>query len=126
MTKQLLRHRLENQDFFLDAEYVPLHSFGDQRDHVLAFARTTADRILVIVASRFFIRLGCRTRAPMGDEVWQDSAVVIPNDRASLKLTDVLTGRVLTPTIYRRRTLLPLSEAFADLPVAVFIANAED
>jgi hypothetical protein len=51
---------------------------------------------------------------------------VIPNDRASLKLTDVLTGRVLTPTIYRRRTLLPLSEAFADLPVAVFVANAED
>jgi (1->4)-alpha-D-glucan 1-alpha-D-glucosylmutase len=124
VTKQLLRYRFDNQEFFRDAEYVPMHSFGDQRNHVIAFARTTADRILVTVASRFHIALGCRTRPPLGDEVWQDSAVVIPNDRADLQVRDLFTGRVLTPTIYRQRTLLPLSEVFADLPVAVLVTEA--
>jgi (1->4)-alpha-D-glucan 1-alpha-D-glucosylmutase len=123
VTKQLLRYRFENQEFFRDAEYVPLHSFGDQRNHSIAFARTTADRILVTVASRFHIGLGCQTRPPLGDDVWQDSAVVIPNDRADLEVRDLLTGRVLTPTIYRQRTLLPLGEVFADLPVAVLVTD---
>jgi (1->4)-alpha-D-glucan 1-alpha-D-glucosylmutase len=124
VTKQLLRYRRENNDFFRTAEYVPLDSFGDQRNHVVAFARTTPDRIVVTAAARFYVGLGCRTAAPVGDEIWQDSAVVIPNDSHDFELKDVLTGRLLKPAIYRGRTLLPLSEVFAHLPIAVLVTAA--
>jgi (1->4)-alpha-D-glucan 1-alpha-D-glucosylmutase len=119
LTKELLRFRRENHKFFRDAAYVPLRCFGDQRDHVITFSRSTADRILITAAGRFFAKLGYRQRLPVGDEVWQDSAIIVPNDRCDLTFRNVLTERIVKPAVYRGRTLLPLSEVFADLPVAV-------
>jgi (1->4)-alpha-D-glucan 1-alpha-D-glucosylmutase len=119
ITHRLMHFRRDNQAFFLAAPYVPLSSIGDQRMHAVSFARTAADRIVVAAAGRFFVRLGCRSQLPVGDEVWRDSALVLPNDRSDLWFRNIFSGRIVKPAIFRGRSLLPLSDVFADLPVAV-------
>jgi (1->4)-alpha-D-glucan 1-alpha-D-glucosylmutase len=123
VTQRLLRFRRDHAAFFQRAEYLPLTAFGDQRDNVISFARTTPEQIVIAIAGRFLMRLGCPQNLPVGEEVWQDSAVVLPHDDESLQFRDVLSGRIVQPSTYRGRSLLPLSEIFADLPVAVLTAR---
>lgn len=119
VTKTLLQLRRAGETFFREARYVPLAAFGDQRDHVICFARTAAGRVLIVAAGRFFAGLNGPDGLPVGDEVWQESAVVLPSDIQGAQFRDVLTGAVVRPAVYRGRSLLPLSEAFAALPAAV-------
>jgi (1->4)-alpha-D-glucan 1-alpha-D-glucosylmutase len=119
VTQTLLRLRRANEEFFREAQYVPLAAFGDQRDHVLCFARTTATRVMIVAVGRFYIGLNCREALPVGDQAWQDSAIVLPSDVQGTQFRDVLSGRMVRPAVYRGRSLMPLSEVFADLPAAV-------
>ena len=101
-------------------------AFGDQRNHIISFARTVDRRSMIVVAGRFFLKLGRRMEPAIGQAVWQDSAVIVPESAAAAAYRNVLSGRVVRTARYRGKLLLPLSEVFAELPVALLETAGPD
>ena len=92
--------------------YVPLEATGPHAQHAVAFARGAA-----LVAVPRLPRTLAGERPPLG-EVWAATALVLPAE-ASARYRDVLSGRVVTVTERGGRSVLPLAEVLAVLPVAV-------
>jgi (1->4)-alpha-D-glucan 1-alpha-D-glucosylmutase len=126
LIRTVLQRRRADPQFFAQAAYAPLAAFGDQREHVVSFARIAERRSMIAVATRFFLKLGLRMRPAVGQSVWQDSAVVAPESAAAPAYCNILTGRTVRTARYRGKLLLPLSEVLADLPVALLEAADSD
>ncbi len=92
--------------------YAPLDVSGERAEHVVAFARGAA---LVVVPR--LPRTLAGEASPLGD-VWGATALALP-DGAAARYRDVLTGRIVAAAERDGRSVLPLAEALAVLPVAV-------
>jgi (1->4)-alpha-D-glucan 1-alpha-D-glucosylmutase len=78
VTWRLLALRRRQPELFRDGDYVPLEVTGTRAGHVLAFARRHQGRTLVTIAGRLFAKLLDEPgRLPLGEAVWDDTAVVI-------------------------------------------------
>lgn len=116
ITSKALELRKANQDLFADGAYEPLPAIGEQRRHVIAFARSLSNRRVVVVAARFFCGLGLPARPPLGTEVWSGCALALPDERAFREYRDVFTGNTIR---VQEGGTLDLAEALARLPVAL-------
>jgi (1->4)-alpha-D-glucan 1-alpha-D-glucosylmutase len=101
--------------FGAGSAYAPLVAEGDRSDHVVAFARTLDGRGAAVVAPRLVLRLRADGGAPVGDGVWGETAVLLPQELAGRSVRDVLTGATHVPAADGR---LLLGAAFGRLPVA--------
>ena len=102
----LLRLRRADPELFLHGEHQALEVEGGHALHVVALARSTADRALACLVPRLTLRLA--DAAPVA----LDGLVELPGG-ASRTWVDVLTGAA------HRGGRLPLGQAFAGFPVAV-------
>jgi (1->4)-alpha-D-glucan 1-alpha-D-glucosylmutase len=50
------------------------------RDHIIAFARCLQDEWAITVAPRFYTALVKEGQLPLGQNVWQDTFIKMPND----------------------------------------------
>ena len=98
---------------FAAADYVPLQVEGPLRRHVVAFARSSAAGWVVVIGTRFSLRL-LEGGTPVVPALrWQGTRVRLP---ATLtQLNDVAAHR----TIAADQGAIELSEVFQDLPVAM-------
>jgi (1->4)-alpha-D-glucan 1-alpha-D-glucosylmutase len=126
LIRTILRCRRADPRFFAEAAYVPVAAFGDQRDHIVSFARIGERRSMIAVATRFFLKLGLRLQPAIGQSVWLDSAVVAPEAASASAYRNILSGRTVRTARYRGKLLLPLSEVLAELPVALLETAASD
>ena len=110
---RVLGGRKRRARLFDEGRYLPLLVEGPQADRVIAFARNAGGEWALCLAGRFFASLVEPGRLPLGPTVWTKTRVVLPADAPS-SYEDVLTGRS-----HRARRTLPLSAAFAELPVAL-------
>ncbi|HCF26221.1 MAG TPA: malto-oligosyltrehalose synthase, partial [Cyanobacteria bacterium UBA11049] len=78
LTHKLLQARKENLEVFLKGEYLPLEVGGKFKDHVVAFARSFGDTTVIAVAPRFFTTLVEPGKYPLGEEVWGDTQLQLP------------------------------------------------
>jgi (1->4)-alpha-D-glucan 1-alpha-D-glucosylmutase len=120
VTAVIARFRREHPDFFARAAYVPLEPAGKLRDHVVAFARCAEERVIVVAVSRFFMKLGCSRKIPVGKEIWGDLRV----ETAELPdgiYRDLLSGALMQTSGDREHAFSPGSALFASLPVAVLV-----
>jgi (1->4)-alpha-D-glucan 1-alpha-D-glucosylmutase len=92
--------------------YTPLNALGERAEHVVGFARGAA---LVVVPRLPHTLAG--EAPPLGD-VWAATALALP-DGAAARYRDVLTGRIVAAAERDGRSVLPLAEVLAVLPVAV-------
>lgn len=98
-------------------EYLPLRASGDRAEHVIAFARRHEGSQLVVVAPRWFARLGGgEPIEPLG-EVWGESELMLPDAAAHYR--DCLSGA----RVSARRGRLRLSEILGVLPHALLLAE---
>lgn len=109
-------------DLFTTGEYLPLETTGPLADCVVAFARRDAERLAIVVAPRWTVRVvGFGGPPPVGD-VWRETAVVLP------ALPDPAAPVVLRELFTRRTTrfaaALPVAEALRTFPVAVWFGSA--
>jgi (1->4)-alpha-D-glucan 1-alpha-D-glucosylmutase len=121
VTARALRHRRRQRALYVSASYLPLAVAGPRGEHVVAFARTRADQsggAALTVVGRLFAGLGAATRAPVGDEVWAETHLVLDRALPAGAYRDALTGRVMHARGDGEREL-PLGEIFATLPVAI-------
>ena len=123
ITACIARFRRANEHFFREAGYIPLEPTGERRNHIVSFARRLPDTTVIVVAARFFAKLGCRTSFPTGDEVWQDSRLTLWNDSPERHYRDLLSGTTVEAFREGDRWTLPISPLLSSLPVALLISE---
>jgi (1->4)-alpha-D-glucan 1-alpha-D-glucosylmutase len=111
LIKHLLRLRRAHPDLFERGEYLPLHTNGTFAESCVSFVRRVDNNWIAISAPRFSSRIGF---PPIG-EVWQDTAVQLPETLVLEKAHDLFTCR---PVSVRDRQV-KLAKAMAVLPFAV-------
>lgn len=92
LVAKALHLRRQTPDLFLGGDYHPLRVEGPKRRHVVAFARRTADHWLIAAAPRLPAGLSPSTDWPLGEEVWEDTRILLPAGDAPSRLHDVFTG----------------------------------
>ena len=80
-----LQARKNNQAIFQNGNYVPLEVGGIHRDHVIAFARFWQDEWAIVVAPHFFTALVKEDQLPLGQDVWHDTFIKMPEDISEWK-----------------------------------------
>ncbi|MGH9458927.1 MAG: malto-oligosyltrehalose synthase [Thermoanaerobaculia bacterium] len=114
-THRLLSARNERAALFRDGDYVPLRVTGSRRAHVLAFARVLREEHTIVAVPRLTARLVRGSRFPLGEDVWDDTAIVLPTgQRTPLR-------NVFTDEIVRGRKSVRAADLFADFPIAVLV-----
>jgi (1->4)-alpha-D-glucan 1-alpha-D-glucosylmutase len=106
-----LRLRREHRALFMEGAYAPI----DAGEHVIAFARTSAERTIVCLTARHGARMSGGAPGWSIGSAWGDRDVALPPARG---YRCALSGRTL-PGAER----VPLAEVFADLPVALLVAK---
>jgi (1->4)-alpha-D-glucan 1-alpha-D-glucosylmutase len=125
LTRTALRFRREQRDLFAKGAYTPLRAMGEKHRHIVAFARSLRDRAVVAIAGRFFAQLGADSCAPMGKEIWNNTAVVLRKQLAARNYREILTGCTVASEERDGNLVLPVGEVFSHLPVAL-LTNAEE
>jgi (1->4)-alpha-D-glucan 1-alpha-D-glucosylmutase len=122
VTATLLQLRRRYPALFASGQYEPLTVTGEQREHVLAFARQDDEHRLIVIVSRWTCRLlNAELREPVG-AVWTDAVVDLP-ELSDTQLHEVLCDRHIVAARADQRCVLPVSEALAHLPLAVFVQS---
>lgn len=118
VTNRALRFRNHRAELFAEGAYLPLETTGEKQNNVIAFARKLGDRVALVLAGRFFTRLGTPSQLPVGD-VWKDTTVVLKGELKTGRYRDVLTGREVDVEASEEGGRLRLKEAFTHLPLAL-------
>jgi len=119
LTSRALRFRRRRQALFAEGDYLPLTARGQKADHVIAFARASANQTAVVVTGRFFTRLGDPNQPPTGGGVWGDTAVALNYESEAGWYREVFTGQRIRAERASGGVELPLAQVFAHLPVAL-------
>jgi (1->4)-alpha-D-glucan 1-alpha-D-glucosylmutase len=116
-----LNHRKGNRSLFEKGEYLPLEVLGGRENHVCTFARRLGNMTAIIAVPRFLTSIVPDVNSlPLGNEVWHDSAVVLPFDKEGVQYYNIVTGETVTTSKIRGAVALYLSDIFQHFPVALF------
>jgi len=115
---RLLEFRNRHRPLFDSGTYLPLTTIGAKKAYICAFARLRQDKIAIIVAPRFFPGLlNGDLRLPLGPPIWEDTALILPNEFTNDKWLNVVTGETVTQRGADRT--MSLAEVIAQFPVAL-------
>ena len=93
-TARALALRTAEAQVLGDGGYVPLRPHGPRARHLCAFARTAYGRWVLAVVPRLCTRLAPAGEPPVGEAVWGDDVIALP-DEAPSTFRDAFTGRVI-------------------------------
>jgi (1->4)-alpha-D-glucan 1-alpha-D-glucosylmutase len=116
VTARALNFRRARAALFAHGEYLPLPASGRRAANVVSFARALAGEAAVVVAARFFTRLGVGREGALSlrREAWGDTTLQLEGVEGG-RFRDFLTGReYLSPD-----GALPVGEILSPLPVAL-------
>lgn len=95
LTATLLKLRRLDPELFRLGNYQPLQIEGVHKEHAFAFARSHEDRCLIVLVPRWNARLMQGQEAlPLGERVWQDTALLADAAVPQGPWMDVLSGRI--------------------------------
>jgi (1->4)-alpha-D-glucan 1-alpha-D-glucosylmutase len=118
----LLRFRRDNRELFQHGSYRPLDTEGAHRDHLFGFARRYGSREALIAVPRLVATLLPDPAVPpLGERVWGETAVLVP-DGAAPRYRHVLTGRCLTTRLEGGQAFLRAADVFERFPIALLEA----
>ncbi len=118
-----LRCRRDHAGLFSSGAYVPLESAGQQRDHVFAFARQQKTTTVIAAVPRLLTKLIDASQLPIGEAVWQDTVLSVPDSAANDRWRNIFTGEVLTTIKRDGSGILRASDIFARFPVALLLSH---
>jgi (1->4)-alpha-D-glucan 1-alpha-D-glucosylmutase len=111
-----LHLRRELRDLFERGEYIPLSATGPQARNVISFARRQGEQWVIAVVPRRPSVLVDVGAAPIGRDVWHETALALP-DTAPSEFRNALTGE----TVQVAAGGLALADALATLPVGLLV-----
>jgi len=94
--RTVLNTRREYPHVFASGRYLPLQVHGAHREHLVAFARATNDRAIIVVAPRLTTGLVEHAAdAPCGATVWADTSIELPAHLQNHNWVSLLTREEL-------------------------------
>ncbi|MCL4502056.1 MAG: malto-oligosyltrehalose synthase, partial [Deltaproteobacteria bacterium] len=117
ITYQGLKMRRNYPEIFRNGTYLPLTVQGKRQNQVVALARRHDNDWVLAVAGRFFATITPAGQAPVGQEIWGDSDIILPPE-APVAWEDIFTGKVWEAKEFATQRLLPLHKVLQHLPVA--------
>jgi (1->4)-alpha-D-glucan 1-alpha-D-glucosylmutase len=112
--------RRRHRELFDDGAYVPLSVFGVKGEHACAFARQLGSQQTISIAPRLVVGLtNGSERPPIGRDVWQDTAITVPNTRAGDFFRNVFTNERIEVREHDGQPGLVIAEALSTFPVAL-------
>jgi (1->4)-alpha-D-glucan 1-alpha-D-glucosylmutase len=122
VTARSLGFRRERGELFARGQYLPLRAAGRRADSVVSFARALDGDACLVVAARFFTRLGTGRAGALAlrREVWGDTSLPL-GDLPHARYRDVFTGREFDAA----DGALALADVLSPLPVALLEQNRE-
>jgi (1->4)-alpha-D-glucan 1-alpha-D-glucosylmutase len=112
LVTQALQARVKYQLVFADGDYQPLEVSGTYQTHIVAFARRHQNTTLITVVPRFLTSLVEPGDYPLGEAVWKDTYLHLPEISGELK--DLLTERSMPSS-----SKLPIGQVLQHFPVAL-------
>jgi (1->4)-alpha-D-glucan 1-alpha-D-glucosylmutase len=116
VTTRALNFRRERAALFARGEYRPLPASGRRAANVVSFARALGGEAVVVVAARFFTRLGVGREGALSlrRDAWGDTSLRLEGVEGG-RYRDLLTGREYTSP----DGALQVGEILSPLPVAL-------
>lgn len=112
--------RRQQPDLFRSGEYHPLTVEGAKAEHVIAFVRRLSNVTIVIAVPRLIAGLlGDLNLPPTGENIWQETRIVMPHFDHARNLRNVLTGEILPLDRDGDSFDLRASALFSCFPVAI-------
>ena len=119
-----LRARRDLPHLFVGGDYVALTTEVAVPAGIIAFARTSGEDAVLVVAPRLTARLATeRAPVPLGRDCWKTSRVMLPESLQHRTFRNVFTGEEIRPTVAADRAWLFVGEIFNSLPVAILRAT---
>ena len=119
-----LRLRKRQPKLFLEGEYIPLDIAGSQSEHLVAFARRTSEVVVIVVAPRLAACLTTPYQSlPVGRQIWNDTAIVVPAEIERFRYRDVLTRLALQPSETQHGPSFLAGDVLRRCPVAMLVST---
>jgi len=115
LTYRVLQARKENLAVFQKGDYLPLDVSGKFKDHIVAFARSSGNKMSIAIAPRFLTSLVQPGEYPLGKQVWDDTYLQLPS-AAPLAWKDAITSQMI-----QADGTLQIGKALKHFPVALLI-----
>jgi len=119
--RSVLRARRERFALFSEGGYAPLMARGPEAGRVIAFARTWEGEAAIVVVPRLPAGLSGGERAPVGKDVWSDTALMISQELAGRSWTCALTGRTVSGGTGGDG--IEIADVLATFPVALLVSR---
>jgi (1->4)-alpha-D-glucan 1-alpha-D-glucosylmutase len=130
---RVLDFRRHHSELFERGDYLPLKVSGSRAAHLCAYARRLEGMLAIVLAPRLYLKLmaggGSVTgeeepfRPPLGEEVWQDTAVHLPSG-LDAPLRGVLDGAHVPQVSCDGRAAIRAGAALSSFPVALLASGA--
>ncbi|MDW7771984.1 MAG: malto-oligosyltrehalose synthase [Desulfobulbaceae bacterium] len=121
-----LQVRNEWKMVFDAGSYLPLETINGMYDHICAFARKFEDRVIIAVAPRLYCRLmQGRPDPPLGETVWQQTAVKVPEYMAGMQLRNVYSNETVTLSGSGEGNVLKVADLLRAWPIALLQGTIE-
>jgi (1->4)-alpha-D-glucan 1-alpha-D-glucosylmutase len=125
LTSRALACRAAYPNLFARGAYISLAAEGAAADHVVAFFRRDAENEFIAVAPRLVVGLTHKElRDPIGQEIWGDTRLLVPDAEPGMRYRDVFTGETLKFSASDDGAILPIAEVFAAFPFALLERTA--
>ncbi|MBI4963616.1 MAG: malto-oligosyltrehalose synthase [Desulfomonile tiedjei] len=118
LVHRALQARNDSLDTFQKGRYTALRTYGRFEHNIVAFARNYADKWSVTIAPRFLCEVVPDGDFPLGDRVWQDTGVLLP-EHCARSLSNVFTQDVISVD-----NVLSVGQALKDFPVGLLIGKS--
>jgi (1->4)-alpha-D-glucan 1-alpha-D-glucosylmutase len=113
-----LGHRRGHLSIYQEGEYLPVETTGLFREHILAYARHAQGAWAITVVPRFLTGIIREGVLPVGDDIWEDTAIVLP-EGAGNQWHEIFTA---TPLTGHERHLL-IGDILRRFPVALLSSD---
>jgi (1->4)-alpha-D-glucan 1-alpha-D-glucosylmutase len=117
LIRKALEARKNFAPVFGDGRYLPLTVTGAREGHIFAFARLLGREAIVTVIVRFCMELAPQGELPLGESVWRDTAIEIPEEAAG-NFRDAFTGKRVSAS-----GRLRAAEILEDFPAALLLPD---
>jgi (1->4)-alpha-D-glucan 1-alpha-D-glucosylmutase len=119
VTNRALQHRRNHRALYDRGAYLALAAEGARARNVMAFARILDGKPSLTIVGRLLASAATERAPPIGEAIWTDTRLVLPPSLPRRPYRDALTGSVVQPEAGPGADGLRLSDAFANLPVAI-------
>ncbi|MGB7274016.1 MAG: malto-oligosyltrehalose synthase [Geitlerinemataceae cyanobacterium] len=122
LTARAIAARNANLELFQQGSYIPLDVLGEHQDRIVAFARHTRQQTAIVIVPHFLTSLSLVEPGsfPLGEEVWEDTRIIIPQGLRSAWKDAITDGEI------PESDTIQVGQALEHFPVSLLLSQEID